>query len=269
MLTIYFSGTGNSKYIAEVFSKKMGAACHSIEEDLDFAALFDAHDTVAICYPIYGSRVPLIMREFAAKHSDAFAGKKLIVFATQLIFSGDGARVFMDLLPEGHAEVIYAAHLFMPNNISNVFFLRKPREASLYKRAKKADRKIDAICRHINEGKIKRRGFSWFAKWMGKVQGVPWQGKSRSVAAVERTMEYRAMRKVKIGTACNLCGVCIACCPMENFENARGTVVAKDNCTVCYRCVNRCPHKAISVWFAAKPKWQYKGIPGKGDENNG
>ena len=36
MLMLYFSGTGNSKYIASTFSKKMNAKCHSIEEKIDF-----------------------------------------------------------------------------------------------------------------------------------------------------------------------------------------------------------------------------------------
>jgi flavodoxin len=65
-LTIYFSGTGNTKYIAGLFSRKMDAACFSIESDVDFSTEIKQHDTIAVCYPIYGSRVPLIMREFVA-----------------------------------------------------------------------------------------------------------------------------------------------------------------------------------------------------------
>ena len=52
MLTIYFSGTGNTKYIAELFSQKMGANCLSIEADVDFQAEIIAHDSIAFCYPI-------------------------------------------------------------------------------------------------------------------------------------------------------------------------------------------------------------------------
>ena len=36
MLMLYFSGTGNSKYIANLFSKKVNAKCYSIEENIDF-----------------------------------------------------------------------------------------------------------------------------------------------------------------------------------------------------------------------------------------
>ena len=117
MLVLYFSGTGNTKYIAELFSEKMGAQCLSIEGGTDFDMAVAGHDIIAFCYPIYGSRVPLIMRGFVARHMAALKGKNLIIFATQLMFSGDGARVLCDLFPKGHIKVTYAEHFLMPNNV--------------------------------------------------------------------------------------------------------------------------------------------------------
>ena len=60
------------------------------------------------------------MREFVSKYVEELKDKKLIIFCTQLFFSGDGARVFTDLLPKGYGEVIYAEHFNMPNNICNI-----------------------------------------------------------------------------------------------------------------------------------------------------
>jgi ferredoxin len=179
-----------------------------------------------------------------------------------MLFSGDGARALTDLFCGAHGqavcEVIYAEHFFMPNNISNVFFLRQRSGKSLAKITRRAERKMDKVCRDINAGKVRRRGFSVFSKLIGKIQGVPWQGDSRSPAPSEGTMEHRAKHSVKIGVDCTACGICAECCPMKNFENAQGVVTPKGNCTVCYRCINLCPQKAISVWFSKKPKWQYK-----------
>ncbi len=73
MLTLYFSGTGNTKYIAEKFAENMQADCHSIEEEIDFASLISAADTIAICYPIYGSCVPEIKRLLATQTVSAVA----------------------------------------------------------------------------------------------------------------------------------------------------------------------------------------------------
>ena len=252
MLTIYFSGTGNSKHIAQRFSANMGAACHSIEEDLDFAALLNAHDTVAVCYPIYGSRVPMVMRQFAQRHTAQFAGKRLVIFATQVLFSGDGARVFTDLFPPGHVDVIYAAHFRMPNNVNNLFFLREISEGRTRKMFAAAEKKLARVCADIQAGQVKKTGFSGFAKFLGSLQGNAWP-----------RMEEKAMRSVIIHDDCNACGLCVQTCPMKNLNDQDGKITHNNNCTVCYRCVNACPKRAITVFLRARPRWQYRGLAEK------
>ena len=68
MLMLYFSGTGNSKYIAESFGRRMAAECRSIEEKADFPALLAAHRAIGFCYPAYRSGV----RARCASLRDAF-----------------------------------------------------------------------------------------------------------------------------------------------------------------------------------------------------
>ncbi|MCL1998024.1 MAG: EFR1 family ferrodoxin [Turicibacter sp.] len=257
MLTLYFSGTGNTAYIAESFSEKMGAVCLSIEADVDFAAEMAKHDTIAICYPIYGSRVPLIMRQFVAANLASFADKKLIILVTQLCFSGDGARVLCDLFPKP-VNVIYAEHFFMPNNVCNFALLGRTKNVAV--RLKKAEKKLEKVCQNIKNGLIRRRGFSGFAKILGKVQGNPWQGDSRSAVAVDGTMEYKAKHGVQIDEDCNGCGLCVEICPMKNLERENGQIGHRGNCTMCYRCVNRCAKRAVTVFFHKKPEWQYEGL---------
>jgi len=260
ILTLYFSGTGNTKYIAEQFSEKIDAKCLSIEEDANFTDEIKTHDTIAICYPIYGSRVPLIMREFVTQHMGALKGKKLAIFVTQLIFSGDGARVLCDLFLPNHVQVIYAEHFLMPNNVCNFALLRQTSDRRMQKQLKIADKKLNRICHDMSRSKIKKRGFGAFARFLGKFQGIPWQGDSRNSHAAPKTMEYKAKHGVKIHPECTSCGICVHHCPMKNLEQQGETITHKNNCTLCYRCINICPQKAITVFFHARPKWQYKGI---------
>ena len=238
----------------------MNAKCFSIEEYKDFTEEIKSHDTIAVCYPIYGSRVPLIMREFVAKHMKGFKDKKLIIFVTQLIFSGDGARVLCDLFPENHLDVIYAEHFFMPNNVCNFALLPQTSEKSMRKQIAAADTKMSRVCQNIKNGKIKKRGFSVIPRFLGKVQGIPWQGNSRNAFVATGTMEYKAKYGVRIDEDCTVCDLCVECCPMKNLEIQQEAIVSKDNCTMCYRCINLCPQKAITVFFHKKPKWQYKGL---------
>ena len=112
MVLLYFSGTGNSKYIAELFCRYINIQCHSIEDNIDFSQILTSEETIVFCYPIYGSRPPRIMREFVEQHIEFIKNKKIIIFCSQLIFSGDGARSFTDLFPKNWIEVIYAEHFY-------------------------------------------------------------------------------------------------------------------------------------------------------------
>jgi len=247
----YFSGTGNSKKVAELFCQEMDAACHSIEEDIDFGELIDANEVIGFCYPVYMSRVPRIMREFVDMHMDKLGGKKLVVFCTQLLLSGDGARAFAALFPKNHVEVVYAEHFFMRNNVSNVLILPMSSDKGIERCVVRARRKVQTVCRDIKNRKVKRRGFNVVSQGLGLIQGV-----------FLNTVEKMANDSVKITDNCTNCRICVTVCPMQNlaFENER--IAHKHNCTMCYRCINKCPEKAITTGYHGKVRKQYKGIPG-------
>ena len=228
MVIVYFSGTGNSKYIAEKFADRMQIEAHSIEENIDFGQIFDKVDTIAVCYPIYGSCVPLIMREFVKKNMQFFERKKLIIFCTQMLFSGDGAKAFARLIPNCDGRVRYAEHFKMPNNICN-FALFPMTEKEKTKKPLRALEKLDKVCSDIQKGVVKKRGWNAFSNILGKTQNI-W------------------------------CGLCVNKCPMHNLELVNGKVKQNGNCTLCYRCVNICPKQSCTVYFTKKPKKQYKGI---------
>lgn len=246
---LYFSGTGNSKYIANMFSEKIGAKCYSIEEKIDFSKVIDEYDTIAFCYPIYGSCVPRIMREFISNHLTELHNKKLIILYTQLMFSGDGARAFTDLLPKGYGEVIYAEHFNMPNNICNfaLFPIKNGDDTNKY--IKTAQKKMNLVCKNLEQGIVKKRGFNGFSHLIGKSQSAFWPD-----------IEEKNKSSVKTDGDCTKCGVCIKLCPVENLTLSEKGIKQNDNCLLCYRCVNACPQKAITVMIHKKPKTQYKGI---------
>ena len=260
MLTLYFSGTGNTEYIANEFSKLMDAKCLSIEAEADFTHEIKSHETIAFCYPIYGSRAPRNLREFTARHMSDLTDKKIIILVTQAVFSGDGARVFTDMFWEDTIEVIYAEHIKMPVNVNNMLIFRKPSEKAIEKCLRKAKEKLQKISRDIDMGIVKKRGFSRFSQFLGNVQGVFWQGNSKEIDLSTSSLEFKAKTGVKIHKECTLCNLCVGICPVKNLVNAQGSIVPQGNCVVCYRCINNCPEKAITVFFNKRPKWQYKGV---------
>ena len=250
MITFYFSGTGNSKYIARYFSEAMECRCYSIEEGVDFINLMSAHDAIAFCYPIYGSCVPLIMREFVARYRTYLNGKKLIILCTQLVFSGDGARAFTDLLKGINYRVIYAEHFNMPNNICNFALFPLANKQKLKKYVANAECKIDKACENIKNEIIRKRGFNIFSKCLGLFS-------QRFYFSI---VERKAQNDVRINSDCIVCSKCVRICPTKNLKLINNKIEQKGHCTLCYRCVNMCPQKAISVLFHGKVTKQYEGV---------
>jgi ferredoxin len=246
---LYFSGTGNSKYIAELFCRQMNAACHSIEEDIEFEGLFKSSDTIGFCYPIYGSRVPRNLREFTTKYAPALKNKKLVIFCTQASFSGDGARAFTDLLPRNAVDVIYAEHFIMPNNVCNFFVTPLASEEKVKKYLLRAERKMRLVCSEIKAGTVKKRGFNIGSRILGLPQAV-----------FVPALEWVARRSVKVSRDCTQCELCVSICPVKNLRNENGKITHNHNCVACYRCVNKCPEKAITALYHSKVKKQYKGV---------
>ena len=247
MVMLYFSATGNSKYIAELFCVEMRAECRSIEDKADFNLLITSEEIVGFCYPIYGSRVPRLMREFVSAHMDLLKSKKLIIFCTQMAFSGDGARVLTDLFPRRQAKVIYAEHFLMPNNVCNLSIMPLAGEKTTRWYLSKSRKKMRKVCDNIKNGKVKKRGFSPGSRMLGLIQGVFLPG-----------IERRAATKVWIDGDCSKCHLCVSICPMDNFSGESGEIKAKGNCMMCYRCLNKCPQKAITVSIRKKVKKQYE-----------
>lgn len=247
MLMLYFSGTGNSAYIARQFAERMQAACHCIEENVLFDRLIAAHDTVAFCYPIYGSCVPRIMRAFVAAHGPPLQNKRVIIFCTQMMFSGDGAKALARLLPGGPAQAMYAEHFAMPNNICN-FWLFPIREGERRRKKQAADKKLDKACAAIRQGLVRRRGWGAPSRLLGFIQNISWPG-----------IEEKKRCSFTADGDCNRCGLCVKACPVHNLELTPAGVQQQNNCILCYRCVNLCPQRAATVLLAAKPRRQYKG----------
>jgi NAD-dependent dihydropyrimidine dehydrogenase PreA subunit len=263
MLTLFFSGTGNSRYVAMHFSSLMQADCHSIEENIDFGTLLSQHETICFCYPVYGSCVPRIMREFVTAHRMALTGKKLVLFCTQLLFSGDGARVFMDLLDGVRCEVAYAEHIRMPNNICNVFLFPVKTAERCDDVFAAADRSLRRAVDNIRAGRMVKRGFNPLSRLVGFL----------TQRVYFPAVEARARSTVRVSADCTVCGLCVQLCPMKNLRvepapahegpsgqepGKRVHIAQNGNCTLCYRCVNQCPQKAITVMLHAKVRQQYQ-----------
>lgn len=249
----YFSGTGNTSYIAHHLQTSLEnyqTICSSITKSVDFESIIKTNDFIFFCYPVYGSTAPTIMEDFVYKYKDLLVNKEVGVVITQGGFSGDGAYYLARILKKLGAKVVCAEHFVMPDSISD----NKKKPITKYDIAKylnKANIRLDEFVYSFNRGKYIKRGSTVFSRMLGGIQRIPWKAYYPKLVAMHKVNE----------NLCNGCGLCETLCPTGNLIVKEGKVNKGDKCTLCYRCVNNCPQKAITI-FGKNMQFQYKGIRG-------
>ena len=231
MVGLYFSGTGNSKYAAELFCKEYDkeSGAYSIEDTEALAAVADA-DLIVFAYPVQFSTVPKIMRDYISDHSELWKNKKVFIIATMGLFSGD-------LLQCYGAEVIGGLHLKMPDSIADEKALKRPIEKNK-EFIKQAEQKIKESVKRLKAGDPTQEGIGALYRLAGFFGQRAYFG--------HKTRGYSS--KLKVDTdKCIGCGLCEKLCPMKNIAIKDQKAVSSDRCTMCYRCVNKCPGQALTL----------------------
>ena len=86
-MIFYFTGTGNTKWVAQQLADATGDALRFIPDELRQATLryeLDAEERLGFCFPTHGWQPPRIVREFirrATFHWASSSGKKPFTYA--------------------------------------------------------------------------------------------------------------------------------------------------------------------------------------------
>jgi len=253
LVLFYFSGTGNTRYIARricetLSSRGYKARAVSIENlnTADARTMIDNSSAVGLGWPIYGSDIPTIMQKFI-KSMPIVENKPLLTFCTQMAFSGDGAVVMRTQLEaKGYAQK-WAMQFNMPNNLS---MRGIPLSCS-----------EDYVCHEEKYLKRARKKADYLAfKVLKNVEDIKGATIFHTVAAMSQRpffkyIGHNAMTKMfKINKNCNGCGLCVEMCPMKvlMLKEEKAARVNYKDCTLCLRCVDFCPKDAISFSRTAK-----------------
>ena len=248
----YFSGTGNTKYITEKLCDKLKERYEIQIFDITAERKIPYHsaDMLLFAFPIYGSAPPKPMVDFVCKNVPIIKGKECIIAATQYFFSGDGAASLGRLIRKSGGKVRYAEHFNMPNNLadSTVFKIRNGEEIAEI--INKAERKAERFAKRILKGKRSLRGFNLISHAVGYYCQRKWWRKGEA----DKTRKLQINREKCIG-----CGLCAKHCPVRNITIKEGKAFALSNCAYCYRCINLCPKRAVSLFGKEVLQNQYKG----------
>lgn len=245
-MILYYSGCGNSQYVAEQLSEMTGERLVRIKPKETGTYELQPGETVGIVCPIYSWAVPRVVESYLRRmRVDGKPG-----YCYLACTYGDS----LGMAPERFAKTLKqmgwtldASYGFvMPETYVNLksFKLDSPEGAA---------RKIADVRKRLPEvaAKIRQK-----AKETDVVRGkMP-----RTNTYVTNALFYALLitdRKFKVGESCVGCGVCASHCPMGNISLEGGRPHWHGDCTNCMSCYHRCPQNAIQFGSATEGKGQY------------
>ena len=244
-MILYFSGTGNSKYVARRIADALGEPLCSISDRIKAGdtSPVETGARLIIVTPTYAWRIPRIVREWLMK--TALTGAKQAWFVMTCGGEiGNAGKYNRALCQEKGLTCMGTAQLVMPENYIAMFNAPQAEEArQITARAEPdIDRAIAAIAAGENFPPTRNNLYDRFMS--GPVNPI----------------FYSFFVKAKAFTAsdaCVGCGQCAERCPMNNITLQNGRPVWSSQCTHCMACICYCPTEAIEYGKKSRGKPRY------------
>jgi len=238
----YFSGTGNSKWIAEELARRTNDEVQSIaalQKDGPVTVFANCGAQIGIVFPIYAWGAPQLVERFCKSLKMAQG-----VYAFAVCTCGDEAGLALKRLKKMFAYKS-AWSVAMPNNYVIGFDLDSPELEANKVRA--ANDKLAQIASSINARET--------------VYDVHEGPGARMKTGFIRPMFNRfavSTRSFSVDSNCNGCNICAHNCPVNAIDMQNGKPVwVKKSCAQCLSCINRCPQRAIQHGAGTAKRGRY------------
>lgn len=241
----FFSGTGNSHYIAKTLANSLENAklTHIGSLDLDKEIYTDA-DIVGVVFPIYFYDAPDIIKRFL---------EKLSVETTAYLFlyeccGGSGGNALANcnkILTQRNIKLANYFTTILPDNC----ILFKQSEEKNNELLKKAEKTISSSIAHIKNFRTKV---------------TPKTKLKYSIISNNRlknmSISFMKFKEFTVETEkCTSCGLCEKVCPVSNIEFKAEHPTFKNKCEMCFACIHYCPSQCIKHgMMKKKTNYQYK-----------
>ena len=250
-MVYYFSGTGNSRYVAETIARILGESIKFIPETDSSKENFPNDKTIFI-FPIYSWGVPPIVINFINNLPSSFWETiKLRQSGIYCVMTcGDevalAPEMFIKTIEKKECKVISIQSVIMPNNyVLLPGFDIDPKKIEDEKLLD-APRRIIQIAQTIIQQNptidVNRGKYAWL--------------KTKLIYPLFKKWGIND-KKWHYTVKCIQCGKCASVCPVKNIKMKNGHPLWGTRCVSCLGCFHICPVHAVEYGKETRKKGQY------------
>lgn len=271
-MIFYFSGTGNSRWVATQLSNITHEKLVNIADfmcDVTFSQTLQAKsfilekdERLGFVFPVHGWRVPRLIRKFISEMLCVEVPDSIHPFTYCVCTAGDDIGLTIDYLNNvlkansylhqiGIQQVDSAYSLILPESYVGLPFMDVDTKENEQKKKSQAAIDLQGIAEEIYDRKAGIQRIH--------PGGTPWV-KSKIIGEVFERFLITDKRFHVTTEKCVRCGICANVCPVKDIEGGHGKMPQwkhHDNCLTCFTCYHHCPQHAIEFGRQTQRKGQY------------
>jgi len=247
-MIFYFSGTGNSLYVAKKLQESEYGELINITDALSknrFKYEVKKDEKIGFIFPVYFLGLPTIVSEFIDKLKiESSANPFVYTVITCGGSPGNADKMLAKRLKQRNLQLNSAFSIEMPSNYVVMYDVPNKEEQDLT--LQEAEKQIEKIAELLKVNKkgnfVSNRGYiAPLTPLLYKIYGI-----------------YRKTKNFYATDACTSCGLCEEICPsgviMLKFGKPEWT---EKKCSHCSACINRCPNSSIQYGNSTLKRGRY------------
>ena len=249
-MILYFSGTGNSKYVAKRIADALGDEILNLNDRIKASdtSSVETDERLIIVTPTYAWRIPRVVRDWLRK-TELRGAKQVWFVMTCGSEIGNADKYNRELCAEKAISCMGTAQIVMPENYIAMFSAPQADEARQI--VAQAEPRIDRAIAAIQANQL-------FAPTRNNLY-------DRLMSGPVNPVFYKCFVKADaftVSDACIGCGQCAKRCPMNNVTLKDGKPSWGKNCTHCMACICYCPVSAIEYGkkSVGQPRYHFEAL---------
>lgn len=262
-MIFYFTGTGNTKWVAEKLAAATGEELRFIPDELRKGELLyrlQGDERLGFCFPTHGWQPPRIVRDFIRRATFAVNGghdgNGTFVFAVTTCGDnmGHAMRILNKELGKKGLQTHASYAVLMPESNVCFSFLHLDTPEREQQKKQDAQQTVTHICTMVKE---RKRGVEELIRG-----AIPYT--YTYVIGGYYNKHLITDEKFWVDkNACIACGLCERLCPVDDIQGVPPEWKHNGSCTNCLACYHHCPKHAIHWGKMKRGQYVFKEVKQK------